>query len=299
MYLMMSINCNAHLIRNIHEWCRRCLGIYRFPVGELYYGRIMKMKKYNLVCAAFVLMAAMLVACGNSSGAETAATEAPVPEQTTVPNEMEGEEDVVYEGDASTYYIDVAYPEQIGRYYTALSEKWEEGKYFENCLSALPSYYYEGNPLENVGFGFVDLDNDGRWELIIGAIMNAEVDPAVFEIWTLVDGEPVMLAQGGSRNRYVLQYVEEDRMWYVVNEASNGAANSATYYLMLNEGEFEVVQGIVLDALADEENPWFLTYDLYWDVSNDQPIDEETASAILESNRKIYTALELFPYIYY
>ena len=120
MYLMMSINCNAHLIRNIHEWCRRCLGIYRFPVGELYYGRIMKMKKYNLVCVAFVLMAAMLVACGNSSGAETAATEAPVPEQTTVPNEMEGEEDVVYEGDASTYYIDVAYPEQIGRYYTAL-----------------------------------------------------------------------------------------------------------------------------------------------------------------------------------
>jgi hypothetical protein len=166
-------------------------------------------------------------------------------------------------------------------------------------MSALPYYYYEGNPLENVGFGFVDLDNDGHWELIIGAILDAETDPAVFEIWTLVDGEPVMLAQGGSRNRYVLQYVEEDQMWYVVNEGSNGAANSATYYLMLHEGKFEVVQGVILDAIADEKNPWFLTYDLDWDVSNDEPIDEETANAILESNRNLYTALELFPYTFY
>ena len=269
------------------------------------------MNKHFYSFILLLLAAAILVGCGNAPVAQTPATEAlvteqatvsteaSVPEQTTVPAETESEEDFVYEGDASTYYIDVAYPEQIGRYYTALSEKWDEGKYFENNLSALPYYYYEGNPLENVGFGFVDLDNDGRWELIIGGILNAERDPAVFEIWTLVDGEPVMLAQGGSRNRYVLQYVEEDRMWYVVNEGSNGAANSATYYLMLSEGKFEVVQGIVFESFADEENPWFLTYDLDWDVSNDQPIDEETANAILESNRKLYTALELFPYIYF
>jgi hypothetical protein len=68
---------------------------------------------------------------------------------------------------------------------------------------------------------------------------------------------------------------------------------------MLSEGKFEVVQGIMFDAAADEQNPWFLTYDLDWDISNDEPIDEETAKAILESNRKLYTALELFPYIYY
>ena len=257
------------------------------------------MKKHYLPFVLLLLAALMLAGCGSGNGAETIATAAPTAEQTTVPTETEAEEDIVYEGDASTYYIDVAYPEQIGRYYTALSEKWDEGKYLDNDMSALPYYYYEGDPLENVGFGFVDLDNDGRLELIIGAILNAEKDPSVFEIWTLVDGEPVMLAQGGSRNRYVLQYVEEDRMWYVVNEGSNGAANSATHYLMLNEGKLDVVQGIVLDAGADEQNPWFLTHDLDWDTSNDEPIDEATANAILESNRKFYTVLELFPYIFY
>ena len=125
------------------------------------------------------------------------------------------------------------------------------------------------------------------------------MDPAVFEIWTLVDGEPGMLAQGGSRNRYVLQYAEEDRMWYVVNEASNSAFNHATYYLMLNEGKFEVIQGIVFDAFADEENPWFMTYDMDWDVSNDTPIDEDTANAVMKAGRNIYAALEYFPYSLY
>ena len=274
------------------------------------------MKKLSICWIAILLIATMFAGCGAPADPQIPETEAPAIEmdmpaiETEVPTDVpteaateaapeESEEDIVYEGDASTYYIDVAYADQIARYHTALTEKWDEGKYFENGLSALPFYYYEGNPLENVGFGIADLDNDGYWELIIGAILNAEADPAVFEIWTLVDGEPVMLAQGGSHNRYVLQYVEEDRMWYVVNEGTNGAANSATYYLMLNEGKFEVVQGIIFDAIADEENPWFLTYDLDWDTSNDDPIDEDTAIAILESNRQLYTALELFPYIFY
>ena len=273
------------------------------------------MKKYVSILAAVLLIMMLAAGCGDAPSAEVPATQAPVADQETVSTEApaseapaevateapdeETEEDIVYEGDASSYYIDVVYAEQIGRYHTALSEKWEESKYFDNGMSALPYYYYEGNPLDNVGFGFVDLDNDGHWELVIGAILNAEQDPAVFEIWTLVDGEPVMIAQGGSRNRYVLKYVEEDNMWYVVNEGSSSAFNHATHYLMLNEGKLEVMQGIVFDASADEQNPWFLTYDQDWDVSNDEPIDEATANAILEANRKHYAALEYFPYIFY
>ena len=68
---------------------------------------------------------------------------------------------------------------------------------------------------------------------------------------------------------------------------------------MLMEGKLEVMQGIVFDAEADPENPWFMAYDLDWDVSNDEPIDEETANAILDNNRGHYTALEYFPYSLY
>lgn len=276
------------------------------------------MRKFRFILAVCLLAAILLTGCSSAPHTEIVETEA----HTTIPDEShdgpitevstetpaetvmeptveETEEDIVYEGDAATYYIDVAYTEQIGRYAVALSEKWNEEQYMSNGMSEVPAAYYEGNPLENVGFGFVDLDNDGYWELIIGAILESEEYPAVFEIWTRVNDEPVMLAQAHARSQYTLQYVEEDGMWYVVNEGSNSAFNSATYYLMLSEGEFEVVQGIVFDATADEQNPWFMTYDLDWDVSNDAPIDEETAMAILESNRKHYTALEYFPYIYF
>ena len=255
------------------------------------------MRPILIVGLAILLIVAMFGGCATSNGAQTPVTE-PSVSATVAPTDAPTEGDNDQNKDPS-YYIEKVYARQIERYYTPLWELWDAGKYLDNGLSLLPSYYCTGNPLDNVGYGLVDLDGDGSLELVIGAILNAEKDPSVFEIWTLVDGEPVMLAQGGSRNRYVLQYVEEDRMWYVVNEGSNGAANSATYYLMLNEGKLDVVQGIVLDAGADEQNPWFLTHDLDWDTSNDEPIDEATANAILESNRKFYTALELFPYIFY
>jgi hypothetical protein len=265
----------------------------------------------------FLLIVTVFAGCGTSKDTQLPETEVPVIETTlpsSAPTEAateiateaateaapeNSEEDIVYEGDASSYYIDVAYAEQIGRYYTALVEKWDEDKYIENGMCEVLAAYYDGNPLDNVGFGFVDLDADGYWELVIGAIQDAETEPAIFEIWTMVDGEPVMLAQAGATRQYALQYVEEDNAWYVANEDAHSVFCHGTYYLMLNEGKFEVVQGILYNSEADEQNPWFLTYDLDWNASNDHPTDEETAYAILEVNRALYTALELFPYIFY
>ena len=274
------------------------------------------MKKYVVCLVSTLLVLAMLAGCGTLPKADSAsttptttATETPTTASTEMPTEAATEAPaevpteapteqapIVYEKGTPGYYTYEVYAEQIGRYHTASTERGEEEKYSENGMCTLPYHYDEGDPLENVGFGYVDLDNDGSWELVIGAILNAELDPSVFEIWTLVDGKPVMLVQGGYRNRYVLQYVEEDGMWYVANEASNSAYSFATYYLMLNEGEIEVVQGVLFDALANEQNPWFMTFDLDWDASNDDSIDEETANAIQASNRKFYTALEYFPY---
>ena len=108
-----------------------------------------------------------------------------------------------------------------------------------------------------------------------------------------------MVAQSGSRNRYFLQFFEEENAWYVANEGSNSAANFGTYYLMLIDGKLEVTQGIVFDAEADEENPWFMAYDLDWDAGNDEPIDEDMANAIMDSNRAHYTVAEYIPYSLY
>jgi hypothetical protein len=42
-----------------------------------------------------------------------------------------------------------------------------------------------------------------------------------------------------------------------------------------------------------------MAYDLDWDVSNDTPIDEDTANAVMNAERNHYTATEYFPYSLY
>ena len=263
------------------------------------------MKKWIMITATYLLILTLLTGCGKpqtevpaDTSGSVAATELTTP-PSTENHPTETEEDVEYEGDASSYYIDVVYARQIERYHTAISQQWDEFSYLDHEMSPLAAHYYEGKPLDNIGFTFMDLDGDGIWELIIGAIQNAENDPLVFEIWALINDEPVMVAQSGSRNRYYLQYAQEDDLWSVAYVAENGAANHAEYYLQLQDGEFNVTQGVIYDAFANEKAPWFMTYDMDWDVSNDTPIDEATADAVLKAGRDIYAAQEYFPYSLY
>lgn len=102
------------------------------------------------------------------------------------------------------------------------------------------------------------------------------------------DGAAKRLAVSHERNRYYLEWLEDDAMYMIANEAANSAANSAWHYYTLSAGELQVVQGVVFDALADEANPWFLTIDDDWDTSNDTPEDEELAMAVIDSHTSRY-----------
>jgi hypothetical protein len=64
-------------------------------------------------------------------------------------------------------------------------------------------------------------------------------------------------------------------------------------------GEFQVIQGVIFDAVADENAPWFETTDLDWKVSNDSPIDEQTAVKMMNAGRDLYAPTEYFPYCLY
>ena len=243
------------------------------------------MKKYLLTATALLLALNILSGCSKTQ------TEAVISSEPSTAS-AETEHNRPFESDAS-------YMQQIERYYTAISSQWDESAYFDQEMSAMVVYYYEGNALDNIGFQFMDLDGDNVQELIIGAIKNAKQDPLVFEIWTLKNGVPTMLVQSGSHNRYYLQYTEEDNTWTIAYEAENGTANRAVYYLQLSGGKLEVVQGVLFDAIVDENAPWFMTYDLDWDTSNDVPIEADTANSVMQTGRNIYTEIEYFPYSMY
>ena len=251
------------------------------------------MARSLLTTLAFLLTLTLLIGCSNPP------TETESLESSTAANATGEVSPAETEDDTTSYYTDVVYAQQIKRYHTAISPQWDMESYWDQEMSSMVVHYSGGTPLDNVGFTLTDLDGDGIPELIIGAILGSDRDPLVFEIWTVHNGDPVMLAQSGSHNRYYLQYSEEEDLWSVAYEAENGAANHAVYYLQLVEDEFRVIQGIIFDAFASENDPWFMAYDLDWDVSNDIPVDEETATSIMQAGRNIYSALEYLPYSLY
>ena len=220
---------------------------------------------------------------------ETTAAAEPTEEPTAEPvsqpvEEPSGIVNMVEEGKA-------LYAAQLDRYAAALSEQWPEGRYFENGMSEVASYYYEGDARANVGVFFPDLDGDGSPEMVIGAILGADTDPAVLEIWTVKDGAPVMLAQSHARDKYYVEYLADENAWLIANEGSGGAASSVWFYYALQNGELALMQGV-----TSESGAWYMTYDTDYDVSNDTPSDEAACQAIIDSHTERYTALDYTPY---
>jgi hypothetical protein len=268
----------------------------------------MIMKKTFWIFATAMLLFAILTGCveppasTGSAPSGTTPTVAPT-QQPTVPTTQPTQppttpptEAPAPEVGTAAHYIQVIYAQQIQRYRTAIAQQWDKDTYSANGLSVLPLQYDQGQLPDNIGVGFVDLDQDGSWELILGAVWNAEADPLVFEIWTLVDGAPKMVAQSDEENRYYLQYSPDDETWYVALEVTRSETHYGVHYLLFQGDRFEVIQAIIYDAATNPTAPWFMSYDMDMDTTNDEDLDESTATFMIDFNRKLYIAAEYTPY---
>ncbi len=189
-----------------------------------------------------------------------------------------------------------SYDEIIENYRTMIKEKWDASQIYETDYSPVLSYLTGAdNAQDTVGYVYMDINGDGEDELLIGETdTELAANRMIFDAYTLKDGQPVQLFVSHERNRYYL-CEDESGAILVANEAANGAANSAWYYYIVSGTELQVVQGVIYDLAADEQNPWFITYDDDWDTSNDEPTTEEDAQNIIDSNTNTYAALDWTP----
>ena len=271
------------------------------------------MKKGTIIAGVLAGTLAMLTACGGKT--ETAEADEIVISQPQEEEETDAESlpsgdtqqeeaaDTISEestesaGNDSvkelvTYDVSDAYQEVLNKYQTLINEKWDTNKAFEEKLSSMVSDFVQMGYENQIGYVLYDLDLDGQPELLIGE-MDTEL-PAnriVFDAYTEKDGKAVQLFESESRNRY---YVVEDEAGAVMiaNEGSNGAASSGWIYYIYTDGELKVMQAVMYDASADEANPWFMAYDDDWDSSNDEPISESDAQAIIDSYTNTYAKLD-------
>ena len=110
------------------------------------------MKKLLLIATTFLLILAVLVGCSKPQAEQPVDTKpsgsaaTPSTEPSTKPateTTSAATADTEYEGDAASYYIDVVYAQQIERYYTAISQRWDESTYFDHDMCLLVARYYD------------------------------------------------------------------------------------------------------------------------------------------------------------
>lgn len=107
--------------------------------------------------------------------------------------------------------VEEAYAIVIGEYYSAAEEQWDSAALMDAGLNYMVAECYLDNPLENIGYVIVDLNNDGTEELLIGSRIEDDFfGKMIFDLYTLDDrGVHRLVFDSSERNRYY--YAGENR----------------------------------------------------------------------------------------
>ncbi len=151
----------------------------------------------------------------------------------------------------------------LAKYVTAVKEEWDANKYEENGMS--PEFFAtgkntDGDVLDKIGYAYQDINCDGIEELFVGIIDEGEEADKnlIYDVYTMVDHEPVSVVSGNDRDRY---YNHDNE--FLVNIAMGGAGDSESilYALMSNSTEMVYQYGYKLDTAENKNEPWFRSYD--------------------------------------
>ena len=237
------------------------------------------MRRFIFILCLLTVISA-LGACGKAQ--EPDRTEAP-PAETTAPAATEPE---ASSGNAQTE-PDALYELVLDAYYKALDEGWGVEKYMEANLNYLPGLV--GDPWK-VGYCMEDLDGDGVPELLIGSVE----DSYIYAMYTMQEGEPVLVIWGSERNTY--QLVSDGAFF---NRGSNGAACAGYNFYTFYGGQLHFQDALIFNADADPENPWFYAMDEDWDVSNDLPYGTGDAEAHIQMVESALVEISYVPFAQY
>ncbi|MCI2046858.1 MAG: hypothetical protein LKJ90_03990 [Faecalibacterium sp.] len=172
-------------------------------------------------------MAIVLSACGTSGQEITNPSNASqaVAASSETPN---AETQASAQTDAAAE-MPAAYAELLNTYVTALNEKWDGNALMGQGLNLIASDFYDGTPLDNIGYAVMDLDGNGTDELAIGTTANVTDDfygKLIFDLYTLEpDGSRVQVLSSTARNRY---YYAGEQLFVDLGSSSADDSTNAT-----------------------------------------------------------------------
>lgn len=145
------------------------------------------------------------------------------------------------------FEADEQYRMILDKYYVALAEHWDPGKCMENDISLMVGYY--GGIVPQLGYNRMDLNGDGKDELIITDGTN------IYDLYTISRDEeiiPIRLINATERQSYFLT-----TDGYIYSYGSGGAL--LNYYALYTVGRkaLEFEKGYIFDSTIDPDNTWY------------------------------------------
>lgn len=128
--------------------------------------------------------------------------------------------------------IPESYSTILEKYYLAITNNDSPEELIKNNINYMIDDI--NNPLINIGYTIIDLDEDGTNELVIG-IKNLSDDfynSLIFDLYTLKDNQSVNIFNSSERNRYY--YIGTNKF---INHASSSATETSNTLYEYKNGE--------------------------------------------------------------
>lgn len=188
----------------------------------------------------------------------------------------------------------------LDNYAKVLCGDAEPDEMMENGLNILCLYAgeEEGPATANdVGYCLLDLDGNGVKELVIGSCnANSWVSLVMFEVYTVENGQPVLVCESWER---CLRTLSSEG--YIVSDGSSGAAETTVERSRIGaDGKtLEFVDSVVYDEEMNAQNPWFHVVMGQQGTPEYIPVTEAEAKAMLDTFGTVSTELLYTPFADY
>ncbi len=151
----------------------------------------------------------------------------------------------------------------LKKYKKAFVENWTEDKKYEDAGMGYMYYYLAKgkiNMLDNVGYAYYDVNDDGIDELLIGGIYDDGYKGVIFDLYTMVNRKPTLVFSGDNSDNAF--FVCNNN--FICNEYSESEKyeTRGIYSIEQNSATMNILIRYIYDENANKKNPWFMSVGL-------------------------------------
>ena len=195
----------------------------------------------------------------------------------------------------------VGYDYIVALYDEMYREEWGWEKISAVGLSSMIAYHYNDDLSYSyraglqAGYSYVDLDNDGLNELIIGGFSREENSVEIYELYTYKNGKAVSIIDAMEAGESSQHYLIKDGEGYKIGIEWYEFDYKGFSYCTLKNKELKTEHVVTIDYIP-QDNGAIASYAVSVINGKEVEIDEETANEIMAGYKEKYVLPGFIPF---